>query len=183
MQVRGQEARPVLIAHNPELTHVSFPRLEVLNTGLWVQRNQKHGQKWHLTFTLSPTEVDIPPKRQVVQTPPVTCWKTSALGFLVFFVSWMAFAKVVPTCKNKEEVRLRKLELMSLLSSKQGLAGQFFVIRCNPGLGEAGLQAGASGMDALNLWGSPGCGSKSGNPRMEPWEMETWAKTCAPLVA
>ena len=39
--VRGQEARPILIAHNPKLIHISFPRLETLNTGLWIQKNAK----------------------------------------------------------------------------------------------------------------------------------------------
>ena len=38
-RVRGQEARPVLIAHNPELAHISLPKLEILNTGLWIQKN------------------------------------------------------------------------------------------------------------------------------------------------
>jgi len=40
-QVRGQEARPILIAHNPKLLSISFPELEILNTGLWIQRNHK----------------------------------------------------------------------------------------------------------------------------------------------
>ena len=40
-QVRGQEGRPILIAHNPKLTHVNFPQLEVLQTGLWIQKNSK----------------------------------------------------------------------------------------------------------------------------------------------
>eukprot|EP00435_Cladocopium_sp_Y103_P063708 s839_g25.t1 len=40
-QVRGQEARPILIAHNPKLIRISFPQLEILNTGLWIQKNDK----------------------------------------------------------------------------------------------------------------------------------------------
>ena len=40
-RVRGEAARPVLIAHNPELLHITFPKLEVLNTGLWIQKNAK----------------------------------------------------------------------------------------------------------------------------------------------
>ena len=40
-QVRGQEARPILIAHNPKLVRISFPQLEILNTGVWIQKNEK----------------------------------------------------------------------------------------------------------------------------------------------
>ncbi|CAE7524789.1 ecm33 [Symbiodinium sp. CCMP2592] len=38
-EVQGQEARPVLIAHNPKLTRIGLPQLEMLNTGLWIQKN------------------------------------------------------------------------------------------------------------------------------------------------
>jgi len=40
-QVRGVAARPILISHNPELLHITFPKLEILNTGLWIQNNEK----------------------------------------------------------------------------------------------------------------------------------------------
>ncbi|OLP80279.1 Cell wall protein ecm33 [Symbiodinium microadriaticum] len=40
-EVQGQEARPVLIAHNPKLTRIGLPQLEVLNTGLWIQKNDQ----------------------------------------------------------------------------------------------------------------------------------------------
>ena len=40
-QVRGQEARPILVSHKPKLLRISFPQLEVLNTGLWIQKNDK----------------------------------------------------------------------------------------------------------------------------------------------
>ena len=38
-EVQGQEARPVLIAHNPKLKRIGLPQLEILNTGLWIQKN------------------------------------------------------------------------------------------------------------------------------------------------
>ncbi|CAE7787592.1 ecm33 [Symbiodinium sp. CCMP2456] len=40
-EVQGQEARPVLIAHNPKLTRIGLPQLETLNTGLWIQKNDQ----------------------------------------------------------------------------------------------------------------------------------------------